>query len=153
MRSDHMSQRAPADQSWVAALHTSEDQVGPIGTAVVIDEHRVLTSAHVLRQEGKWLPLPLWVSFPMADTTNAPRRVATDFRVAEQSNADLAVVELREPVPDGVSAAPLRIPRPNDLQNREWWAFGFPDDDPLGSAADGAVGPVLAYGGSSESRV
>jgi len=36
----------PAD-SWVAAVHASEDDAEPIGTAVVIDASRVLTCAHV----------------------------------------------------------------------------------------------------------
>lgn len=60
--------------------------------------------------------------------------------------ADLAVVEFDEPVPVGVSAAPLRCPRPGDVVGMSWWAFGFANGDPRGSAADGAVGTPLGYG-------
>ncbi|MDQ3989816.1 MAG: hypothetical protein M3291_11590, partial [Actinomycetota bacterium] len=50
------------------------------------------------------------------------------------------------PVPDGVAAAPLRCPKPADVVNRAWWAFGFGGHDPLGNEADGMVGARLGYG-------
>ena len=59
---------------------------------------------------------------------------------------DVAVLVLDEPVPAGAEPAPLRFPKGQDLVGRGWWAFGFPDRDPLGDSADGLVGAALAYG-------
>src|SRR5262249_41424643 len=42
--------------------------------------------------------------------------------------------------------APRRCPRGQDLVGRDWWAFGFPDRDPVGDCADGQVGAALSYG-------
>ena len=53
---------------------------------------------------------------------------------------------LEEPVPAGVEAASVRYPRPADLVNCRWWAFGFPDRDPVGNSAAGQVGEALTYG-------
>ena len=53
---------------------------------------------------------------------------------------------LEEPVPAGVEPAPLRCPQGKDLVGRAWWAFGFPDRDPVGDSADGLVGASLSYG-------
>jgi WD40 repeat protein/DNA-binding SARP family transcriptional activator len=134
----------PAD-SWVAAVHASEDDAEPIGTAVVVDASLVLTCAHVVVSENGTPREPLWVSFPKADRW--PRRRVAAATVAYSPPArDLAVLVLAEPVPAGVEPAPLRFPRPADLAGRAWWAFGFPDHDPVGGAADGAVGAALALG-------
>ena len=134
----------PAD-SWVAAVHASEDDAEPIGTAVVIDASRVLTCAHVVASEDGTAREPLWVSFPKTDRW--PRRRVAAVTVAYSPPVrDLAVLVLAEPVPAGVEAAPLRFPRPADLAGRAWWAFGFPGRDPVGDAADGVVGAALALG-------
>ena len=61
----------PAADRWVAAVHASEDDFEPLGTAVVIDADRVLTCAHVVMPEGAVLE-PLWVAFPKAG--DCPRR-------------------------------------------------------------------------------
>jgi len=53
---------------------------------------------------------------------------------------------LRDQVPAGVEPAPLRCPKGQDLAGSGWWAFGFPDGDPVGDAADGQVGASLSYG-------
>jgi hypothetical protein len=58
----------------------------------------------------------------------------------------MALLVLAEPVPPEVEAAPLRFPRPADLAGRAWWAFGFPDRDPVGHSAAGVVGAALALG-------
>ena len=45
----------PSADAWVAAIHASEHDFEPIGTAVVIDANRVLTCAHVVfhsRRDG-----------------------------------------------------------------------------------------------------
>ncbi len=62
----------PAD-SWVAAIHGSEDDFTPLGTALVIDNHRVLTCAHVVSSEGT-IREPLWVAFPKAAEGSGHRR-------------------------------------------------------------------------------
>ena len=130
--------------SWVAAVHGSEDDFEPLGTAFVIDTDRVLTCAHVVMSEGVVVE-PLWVSFPNAG--DCPRRrVATVAIAYSRPVKDLAVLVLQEPVPAGAEPAPLRCPRGQDLVSRAWWAFGFPDRDPVGDAADGQVGASLSYG-------
>lgn len=63
---------APSDVSWVAAIHASQGDYTPLGTAVVIDERRLLTSAHVVRAVRS----PLWVAFPMCEDPVATRRCA-----------------------------------------------------------------------------
>ena len=134
----------PVADAWVAAIHGSEDDPGLIGTGVVIDADRVLTCAHVVAAAGTARE-PLWVSFPKAD--GCPRRLVASVLVAYSPPVrDLAVLVLRESAPAGVEAAPLRCPRPADLAGHDWWAFGFPDHDPLGDSADGLVATALAHG-------
>ena len=134
----------PADV-WVAAVHASEDDVDPIGAAVVVDANRVLTCAPVVASEDGTVREPLWVSFPKA--VRWPRRRVAAVAVAYSPPVrDLAVLVLQAPVPAGVEAAPLRFPRPADLAGRAWWAFGFPDRDTVGDAVDGVVGAALALG-------
>ena len=136
----------PLDDSWVAAVHATEDDLAPLGTALVIDERRLLTSEHVVVSEGTKRE-PLWVAFPKAVDTSDQRRRVTSIVVPDRARvADLAVLVLDEPVPAGVAAAPLRCPRPGDLAGKKWWAFGFPNGDPWGNSADGVIGPPLAYG-------
>ena len=134
----------PTAVAWVAAVHASEDDFEPLGTAVVIDADRVLTCAHVVMPEGAVLE-PLWVAFPKAG--DCPRRRVGSVRVVySRPVRDLAVLVLEEPVPAGVDPAPLRCPKGEDLVSRGWWAFGFPDRDPVGDSADGQVGASLSYG-------
>jgi Trypsin-like peptidase domain/AAA domain len=138
----------PAD-TWVAALYASENDSTPIGTALVIDSHRVLTCAHVVSPVGAERDLdqePLWIAFPKADTVCPRRKVASMTIAASTSEADLVVLVLAEQVPAGVERAPLRCPKPRDLAGRRWWAFGFPNHDPKGNSADGLVGTSLGYG-------
>jgi WD40 repeat protein/DNA-binding SARP family transcriptional activator len=135
----------PAADTWVAAVHASDGDFDPIGTAVVVDANRVLTCAHVVVSADGTAREPLWVSFPMADRWPR-RRVATVTVARSVPVSDLAVLVLAEPVPVGVAAAPLRCPKPSDLVGRAWWAFGFPDHDPVGDSAHGLVGAALALG-------
>ncbi|MGH8934477.1 MAG: S1 family peptidase [Egibacteraceae bacterium] len=130
---------APSSDTWVAAIHSSRDDYAPLGAAVVIDERRVLTCEHVVSGRSQ-----LWVAFPKADNPFGPRCQVREVRIASQSLADLAVLELEEPVPAGVTPARLRCPQPVDVVGRRWWAFGFAD--PLGNSADGVVGASLGYG-------
>ena len=134
----------PVADSWVAAVHASEDDFEPLGTAVVVDADRVLTCAHVVMPEGA-VREPLWVAFPNAG--DSPRRRVDSVTVVySRPVKDLAVLVLDEPVPAGVEPAPLRCPAGQDLVGRAWWAFGFPDRDPVGDSADGQVGASLSYG-------
>jgi WD40 repeat protein len=134
----------PAD-TWVAAVHSSEGDFEPLGAAVVVDTTRVLTCAHVVTSSDGTVRQPLWVAFPKADECPR-RRVMAVTQVYSPPVRDLAVLILEEPVPPGVWVAPLRCPRPADLVRRVWWAFGFPNRDPVGNSADGVVGTSLGYG-------
>ncbi len=133
------------DPTWIAAIHQSAEDFAPLGTAVVIDGRRILTSAHVVTISGAMRP-ELWVAFPMAEDPSAARRRAIKIRLAAHPLADLAAVEFEEPIPDGVAAAPLRCPKPADILERAWWAFGFAHHDPRGNEAAGTVGASLGYG-------
>ena len=111
---------------------------------MVVDADRVLTCAHVVMPEGAVLE-PLWVAFPNAG--NSPRRRVDSVTVVySRPVKDLAVLVLDESVPAGVEPAPLRCPAGQDMVGRAWWAFGFPDRDPVGDSADGQVGASLSYG-------
>ncbi|HEY7360951.1 MAG TPA: trypsin-like peptidase domain-containing protein, partial [Streptosporangiaceae bacterium] len=129
----------------MAAIHARQDDFDPVGAGVVVDGDQVLTCAHVVTSGDGLVREPLWVSFPMAD--GCPRRRVTAVTIADPLPvSDLAVLALDEPVPAGVEAAALRFPKPTDLAGRAWWAFGFPDRDPVGDAAAGVVGAPLALG-------
>jgi Trypsin-like peptidase domain len=136
--------RHPPDKTWVAAIHASGTDYSPLGTAVVI-EVRVLSCAHVIADlcaAGE----PIWVAFPLGDDDAVDqRRLVVNVRLSS-APFDLALLDLAEPVPAGVNPAPLRCPRPRDLKDRYWWAFGFGDGDTYGNSADGLVGEDVGYG-------
>jgi diguanylate cyclase (GGDEF)-like protein len=134
---------------WVAAVHTGETDEAPLGAAVVLDEGRLLTCAHVVTRFGE-ASSSLWVAFPMADDPYERLQVR-DVRVSTrwlggQRTADVAVLDLLGPLPAGVEPAALRCPKPADVVAKPWWAFGFPDRDPRGNVADGLIGSQLGYG-------
>ncbi|MBV9651067.1 MAG: trypsin-like peptidase domain-containing protein [Pseudonocardiales bacterium] len=135
----------PPSVAWIAAIHASADDFVPLGTAVVIDDRRVLTCAHLVTVASSVRP-QLWVAFPLSDDPFGPRRQVRQVRLAAHPMADLAVVELEEPIPPGVAVAPLRCPKPADVVHRAWWAFGFAGNDPRGYQADGMIGASLGYG-------
>ncbi|MFI9574570.1 trypsin-like peptidase domain-containing protein, partial [Microbispora rosea] len=151
-----MSRTGPADRSWVAAIHLSEDDEGPIGSGLVIDERRVLTCAHVARPKGQSERPDLWVAFPMVEDGLPPRLRVRHRTYAQPGHlADLVVLQLDEETPPGVNPAPLRFPPGSEIRTRPWWAHGFPTGDPAGNTADGVVGETLGYGKlrlNSESR-
>ncbi|MGH3625746.1 MAG: S1 family peptidase [Sciscionella sp.] len=126
-------------------MHASEQDFAPLGTAVVIDERRVLTCAHVVMASGA-VRSQVWVAFPMAEDPVVHRRRAGRVTPAGHAMADLVVVEFDDPIPSGVAPARLRCPKPGDLVNRGWWAFGFAGHDPRGNDADGVVGASLGWG-------
>ena len=143
MSTGSLGQSPPTD-TWLAAVHASEDDFEPLGTALVVAADRVLSCAHVVMAEGVTRK-GLWVAFPKAG--GSPRRRVAEVRVAHARPVrDVAVLVLEEPIPAGAESAPLRFPKGQDLIGRSWWAFGFPDRDPVGDSADGQVGAALAYG-------
>ena len=133
----------PDIDSWVAAVHASEDDFVPLASGVVVDERTILTCAHVAAEAAE-----LWVAFPKAEDggLDVRRRVERVVQAKRPTIQDLALLVLSEPVPSAVTAAPLRSPRSSDLTGRRWWAYGFPGGDPVGNSADGSVGSALAYG-------
>jgi len=137
----------PAECTWVGAVHESERDYSPLGTAVVIDSDRLLTCAHVALDfplEDRRVRTGLWVAFPKVPVGR--RRVKTVEFAFDPPVKDLAVLVLADPVPSGVMAAPLHCLAPDELKTKRWWAFGFPDRDPVGNSAGGLVGEALAYG-------
>ncbi|GAA4633053.1 hypothetical protein GCM10023196_069050 [Actinoallomurus vinaceus] len=130
--------RYPPRQTWVGAvLDSDREDRTVLGSAVLIDERRLLTCAHVVT-DG-----PLWVEFPKA--VGAPMRRVAEVRRSAPTY-DLAVLSLAEAVPPEVTAAPLDFTEPDALCGKSWGAFGFSDGDPLGGWADGVIGAALGFG-------
>ena len=153
-----MPRAAPPYLSWIASIHASQTATAPLGMAVVIDECRLLTSAHVVltkdadgrTQPGGPVRAGLWVAFPMCDEP-VTRRGVSSVRVAsryvvEGETADVAVLELDDPVPEGVRAAPLRLLKTSDVVERPWWGFGFAHGRRFGNDASGVVGGHAGHG-------
>jgi len=133
----------PEADTWIAAIYAAEGASEPCGSGIVLDELRILTCHHVIEDLTEQ-----WVAFPKArGNASSIRRRVDDVIPAEDHGdiRDLAILILAEPIPDGVSAAPLRFVEPTRLVSRQWWAFGFPAD-PLGSSAAGPIGDTLGYG-------
>jgi WD40 repeat protein len=130
----------PVDDSWVVAVYGAPKGSEPLGTAVLIDDRRALTCAHFLREHKA----EVWIAFP-----KAPGRASRKRRKVlpcSYDELDVAVLTFDEPLPDGVTPAPLRCPAPNHLIKLRWWAFGFPAPYTAGNSADGLVGEALATG-------
>ncbi len=53
-----MADTAPPTATWVAAVHASAEDFAPLGTAVVIDDRRVLTAAHIVNTSAGVRPAP-----------------------------------------------------------------------------------------------
>ena len=126
-------------------MHATQDDYAPLGAAVVLDQRRLLTSTHVTQIGGQSRE-QLFVAFPFAGPQALARIPVTHVRAARAAVADVALLELATPVPDGVSAARLRCPAPDELEGLAWWAFGFPGGDWKGNDADGLIGRALGYG-------
>jgi ABC-type phosphate transport system substrate-binding protein len=134
----------PEVDAWIAAIHATQDDFRPVGSGIVLDERRIMTCLHVV--EGLAEP---WVAFPKAQANAGFTRRRVERVVLPDGYddvRDLAILVLAESVPPGVTAAPLRFPEPGKLIGKQWWAFGFPNFDPLGSTAGGQVGDALGYG-------
>lgn len=103
----------------------------------------MLACLHVVEPKGKPLP-EVWVGFPRHDPVTWERR-AVIGQVARSDAQDAVLLELAEPVPDGVVPAPLRLVPAPDLAGCRWWAFGFPDMAEDGRHASGTF-ETGAYG-------
>ncbi len=137
---------SPASDTWVTAIHLSEADSNPRGSGFLIDARRVLTCAHVVHSGPAAHP-ELWVAFPKAEELMNRRIRVKEVvapAVANRGKEDVAVLVLEEPVSTEF-AAPLLRPPPNEMVNKRWWAFGFPDGM-LGDSAGGLIGEALAYG-------
>lgn len=138
----------PGTDAWVAAAHGSEHDEKALGSGFLIDDHRVLTCAHVACPTWE-RTRELWVAFPKSDQFMdrrfRVRDVCAPEAPAKRRAQDVAVLVLAESV-SGEPAARLRRPTPSALVGEEWWAFGFPDGDLFGNSSDGTVGESLAYG-------
>src|SRR4029450_5575666 len=141
---------APKRDPWTVALHTGPaDHHGrvppdrPIGTGVLIDAWRVLTTASAVQGQHT-MAHPVWVAFPKAGVDRRVRGRVLSVRADETD--DVAVLVLAEPAPAEAEPAPLLCPDGTDLVGEPWWAFGFPADRPYGSDAHGVIGAALAYG-------
>lgn len=137
----------PGTDAWVAAVHGAEDDQVVLGSGLLVDDHRVLTCAHVACPTWE-KQRELWVAFPKSDQTMDRRFAVRDVIAplsANRHKQDVAVLVLAETVP-GDTVARLRRPPPSALVGEAWWAFGFPDGDFLGNSSDGTVGEALAFG-------
>lgn len=139
----------PTEKSWVASLHRTQNDYAPFAAGLVLDNQRVLTCAHVTRSENR--EHELWVGFPMSESNDVRCRVESvdvcpGYESTPHSPADVAILHLKEVVPEGVHAAPLSLTRPRELVGLKWWAFGFPGGNVRGNEADGTVGAELSDG-------
>lgn len=69
-----MADAVPPCATWIAAIPATVEDVTPLGTAVVIDDRRVLTSAHMVKVDKRVVLTGLWVAYPMSEDPSAPRR-------------------------------------------------------------------------------
>jgi hypothetical protein len=142
----------PEADAWIVSIHATENDFRPVGSGIVLDERRILTCFHVIDGlEQKWVAFPKAADGASLIRREAGEVVLPDAFAYTKDPAigyvrDLAILVLAEPVPDGVTAAPLRFPEPVELAGKRWWAFGFPDNDPLGSSSSGWLGNPLSYG-------
>jgi len=67
-----MARATPLNPTWIAAIHASPHDFAPLGTAVVIDERRVLTCAHNVVVDDGGIRPGLWVAFPMSEDPASP---------------------------------------------------------------------------------
>jgi WD40 repeat protein len=142
----------PADDAWVVKVHASEDGGALLGGGVVLDDHRVLTSAHIAgiwdKAVGTWAERDagVWVSFPNAEAGDAERRVRVEWVALPSGERvrDVAVLHLAGPPPASVPAAPLQCLQPRALEGKRWRALGFVDA--IGQVVEGKMGPHPAHG-------
>jgi hypothetical protein len=128
-------------------MHQTENDHDPIGACVIVDFQRALTVSHLLfRAAG---PLKeVFIAFPRADEAwGVRRRAEVSTFCGPNGVEDVAMLQLERPIPDGVQPAPILCAQPRMLLDTRWWAFGFPDGDPLGAPVAGRFqGEELGHG-------
>ena len=138
---------APAEAGWIAAIHTSGTDLRPICTGFLIDGSTVLTAAHGVC-DGELPKRGLWVAFPKSAALMGRRIEVEQVVLPSGQNPvahDVAMLKLAEDV-GARHAARLRCPEPRHLVEREWWSYGFSNQDVFGNEAGGRVNSALAYG-------
>src|SRR5580700_2114487 len=101
----------PEDRSWVVSIHESETAFTPLlGSGVLIDDYRILTSAHVVLRPDGTLRDPLWVAFASPDRPRTPRRRVERVSYPEGAgdpggSEDAALLVLDQAIPPGVRPA------------------------------------------------
>jgi len=137
-----MTDAAPSTSTWVVAVYDRNSRVHPLGAGVFIDEQRVLTCNHVIRDRQA---ADLGVAFPHAEYPYGPLTDVQAIRTSGHPQADVAVLRVGEALPQGVEPARLRRPTSCDLVADSWWVYGFPAGDPIGDDAYGTFGAVRGY--------
>jgi WD domain, G-beta repeat len=117
----------PRGDSWAVTVHSGsrgrhgrEPDDRTLGSGVLIDRSRVLTSLSVVGPPAGGNPdaAALWVTFPLAGGTvrHPVRQISAD--------GGLAVLELVSPAPREARPAPLRRTPGDDLIGERWRASG-----------------------------
>ncbi|WP_336204055.1 S1 family peptidase [Nonomuraea sp. LPB2021202275-12-8] len=127
-------------RTWVAAVFTDEEASSPAGSGVLVADGQVLTSAHVVPQDG-----PCWVRFPLSDDAFTMFRAECGGR-RDEIEADVALLALDRPQPPDVDPAPLARVKDAALLGTRWSAHGFPQGGSFATQAAGTVGAQAAYG-------
>jgi WD40 repeat protein len=128
----------PDDDSWAAVIYASPNGLTQLGTAVVIDGHRLLTCLHVIDGRDR-----VWIGFPKLLGAVQRGRWAATVSQADH-DLDVAILRLDEVAPSGVTAPPVRCPPPHALVDKRWWTFGF--ESRRGNSSYGTVGASLGDG-------
>ncbi|MFI7446504.1 trypsin-like peptidase domain-containing protein [Nonomuraea sp. NPDC049714] len=127
-------------RTWVVVVFTDEEGGSPAGSGVLVADGQVLTSAHVVPEDGV-----CWVSFPLSDDGLTLFRAECAGR-RDEIGADVALLALTGPWPPDVEPAPLARVKDTALKDTPWTAYGFPDGSPFATQAGGTVGAQAGYG-------
>lgn len=127
-------------RTWVVVVFTDAEGGSPAGSGVLVADGQVLTSAHVVPQDGV-----CWVSFPLSDDGLTMFRAECVGR-RDETEADVALLALAGPQPPDVEPAPLACVKDTALRDAPWSAYGFPDGSPFATQAGGTVGAQAGYG-------
>jgi hypothetical protein len=125
----------------------------PVGAGVVVDSLLILTCAHVVNSAIGLAPsaenrpsadVKIWLRFHATmNSTNVPATIHPDESAwsrppaSRSKGADLCVLKLSSPYPDGVSSA--LICAFNQLSGRKFRSVGYPKRMPKGDIALGIV--------------
>jgi hypothetical protein len=109
----------------VVVVFTDEEGGSPAGSGVLVADGQVLTSAHVVPEDGV-----CWVAFPLSDDGLTLFRAECAGR-RDEIGADVALLALAGPWPPDVEPAPLARVKDTALKDTPWTAYGFPDGSPF----------------------